>query len=303
VRNAKLSLYAQLREEFVQIEGLIAQTRALADKLKADKAAGSDPTLSPYRSFIKGLYDDYRQLVLRHLYNENMAFRYWSLTDRPFITGDNTFGELAIAHAKLVSDTLDAIQASQSPTQRFEPQTYTLVDAGPDRAAQFAEFRKTGRLTFALPITDEHYLGWAHVLADTFSISISGATTGAVNNRLNVYVYHLGKGVLLTPKGVAVEYSHDRVMSVYTYTVEGGVEKRQGGGTLGDSDGSGRAGSRISISPFAAWTIDVSKFNDKLDLSQVKKITIAFSGTYRPRVDTLGARLLKARPELVAEAS
>lgn len=161
---------------------------------------------------------------------------------------------------------------SGKPVQPFENIQFTLREA--EMPTEFGQFRETGRLTFAVPITDQRFLGLAQVIATSFTIAIPGAVTG--NNELYAILRHNGSAAFLDVNGNEFDFSHSEVTALYKYGLQSG--KYIAGGNLGgDND------EYIGLSPFATWTIELpARFNPGLALGAADEISIAFSGRALP---------------------
>lgn len=274
-RNAKLLDYTNACIQYVAIIGKIAQKQLEVDRIKAQIAQENVPGLISYRNFMYNLYQDFKSFVLKYLYQENRAFIYWSQSSSEFTIVDDSFIGLGKFHSSLKGKIIDQINMYSNPKQ---PITDLKIMLKPDgREKQFANLSTTRTFTFNIQTDDDHFLGWANILLTNFKIYINGATM-ADNGNLYVQFLHQGSVAVIDPQNVAHNYTHNQVLSVYQYTMNGGTPKDVAGGSLG-GDGTGDNKKRIALSPYATFTINIpEKYNKGAKLDKIDSIEIHFAG-------------------------
>lgn len=280
-RNAKLLSYTSTLAAIANYNAKLIQKQKEIDRILSDEASIADPTLSPYRTFVQGLYQDFKLMCLKYLYQENQAYKYWSLQAHPFSVADTTFAELDNFHGDIQGKIIDYINMVFSPHQPFKTVNLVTSADDPDRAKQFAQFKDRGTMTFQIPTDAGNYLGWSDIMATGFTVYLPGAVTSAPNNRLYVQLWHQGRAVMFDQKGGRHDFSHEQVLSVYQYEMQKDpsgqfVPVGVAGGILGGD-------ARIALSPFSAWTLTVpEKFNPGMSLKNVERIEFTLSGYALP---------------------
>ncbi len=281
----------------------IAQRESEIADIRNRRAQNFDPTAQHFRSYMAGAYEDIRKHILRYLFEEHTAYRYWALEEKPFLVQDRSMAGLSALHAKLMGDILDLLNNRVAVMQPFQQQTLTLAEAS--RSGQFAAFRqgyderkedgtqrRVHELTFSISPEDGLFQGWVQVLATNFTIALPGVRTANAAGTVSVQLIHSGSSVIYGQNGKPMEFSHARRLADYSYRIADGV--RVGGGSLG-GDGDNRE--YIGLSPYATWTIRLrsdATSNPGLDLSAVREIQLTFSGKYFP---SLRAKVEQAAAE------
>lgn len=271
-RNQKVLEYNAFALQEIMLDAEIEQKGAELTGIKDRWAKEKDPAAPIMRMYMLNLYEDLKENVLHYLYQENQAFRYWSLTWNDFSVGDNTIAELSAYHTDLSGKIFDLLNARGKPAQPFKNIKIVLKRA--ELPNEFSSFEKRSKLTFSLPVTSAQFEGLAQVIATEFTIEIKSASTG--NDMLYVLLTSNGKAPFLDVDGKEFVFSHSAVTALYKYRIGSG-EYIAGGKLGGDND------EYIGLSPFTTWTIEIpSKFNPGLKLDAVDEIVLSFSGRGLP---------------------
>jgi hypothetical protein len=284
-RNAKLLEYTNALVQYKSVSGKITQKQEEVKRITVDMASQNIPGLIPYRNFLFGLYQDFKGMCLKYLYQENRAYIYWSQADNPFNIVDNSFTGLGVFHSNLKGKIINQINTYSQPDQPINDIKILLTANGSDnRAKQFQQLKENNSISFQLHTDDDKFVGWANVLLTNFKIFIPGVVMPSSGN-LYIQLWHQGRVVVISPTGTQSNYTHNQVLSVYEYTLDNGKPVAVAGGSLG-GDGTGGNKKRIALSPYATFTIKLPpKFNAGLKLDGVQQIEIHFSGYAVPRID------------------
>ena len=265
-RNQKVIEYNAFALQEIMLDAEIKQKEAELTGVKDRWAKEKDPTAPLMRMYMLNLYEDLKENVLNYLYQENQAFRYWSLTWNDFSVGDNTIAELSAYHTDLEGKIVELLNRRGKPVQPFENVKIVLKAD--------ASFKKRSKLTFSLPVTSLEFEGLAQVIASKFTIEIKNAKTD--NDKLYVLLTSNGRAPFLDINGKEFVFSHSEVMALYEYYISS-RDHIAGGNLGGDND------EYIGLSPFTTWTIEIPpQFNHGLKLDEVDEIVLTFSGTGLP---------------------
>ncbi|MGZ8218117.1 hypothetical protein [Methylomagnum sp.] len=278
-RNAKLLEYTNNCIQYMALDGKISQKQQEVNRISSQIAQENVPGLISYRNFLFSLYQDYKALCLKYLYQENRAFEYWSQTSNPFHVSDNSFVGLSEMHNRLKAKIIDWINNYSQPNQPLNDIRILLTPKF--RELQFRAMQQTGTITFQITPDDNAFLGWANVLLTNFKVILHGVSPSE-NKNIYVQLTHNGRVCTMDPLGVRTDYTHRRVLSIYEYTITNGNLVTVAGGSLG-GDGTGGNPNRIALSPFASFTINIPpKYNPGIDISDLGGIEISFSGYASP---------------------
>jgi hypothetical protein len=286
-RNAKLLEYTNALIQYRALSAKIARKQAEVKRIQANMAAQNVPGVIAYRNFLFGLYQDFKGLCLKYLYQENRAFIYWCQTPAPFKIVDNSFTGLSVFHSNLKSAIIKQINVYSQPSQPINDVTVLLSATGTGaRPEQFQAFRTTNSINFQLTPDLDLFLGWSDVLLTDFRIFIPGVTMPS-NGNLYIRLWHHGRVFVVNPAGAQSDFTHNQVLSVYEYKLVNGAPVAIAGGSLG-GDGTGGNQKRIALSPYATFTIELpATFNPGLNLAQVNQLEIHFSGYAVPRTSSV----------------
>jgi hypothetical protein len=139
-RNTKLLEYTNDCTLYLTLTGKIEQKQEEINRIKSEIAQENVPGLISYRNFLYGLYEDFKVLCLKYLYQENRAFIYWSQQDSAFNVADDSFVGLGTFHATLKTKIIDQINTVNNPSQPLSDIRVVLSAKGPDkRTDQFAD--------------------------------------------------------------------------------------------------------------------------------------------------------------------
>ncbi len=271
-RNQKVIEYNTLAIKEIELAAEIKQKKTELKEIKDHWASEKDPTLPLMRMYMLNLYEGFKKNVLDYLYQENQAFRYWSLSWDDFSVGDNTIAEMSAFHADLKGKITDLLNARGKPVQPFK--NIKIVLKRTELPNEFKSFQERSKLSFSIPITSNEFMGLGQVIATNFTIEIKNASTD--NDQLYVLLTSSGRAPFLNLDGHEFVFSHSAVTALYKYHITTG-EYIAGGMLGGDND------EYIGLSPFTTWTIEIpSKFNPGLNLGTVNEIVLSFSGRGLP---------------------
>jgi hypothetical protein len=259
----------------VQKVALQAQHDQLYDGIQhinAEMAAHQDNVLPVYTAYLKDAYEEVQHSILRNLYQENRAYRYWSLRDRPFKTDDLNLATLANTHHRLTAD----IDGFRENSDSFSPFTQTVTVSADRYPDEFAALRESRILTFELDLRREpDFENMRHIIASEFTVELPEVQGGSRVLFLNLV--HSGEALLnsdtdLNSPGALHVFSHRPRVS--PYKIDYRRPENTAGGSLGDE-----SQGYIGLSPFTLWRLDFGlKGNEWLDVRTVNTVLLTFSG-------------------------
>jgi hypothetical protein len=133
-RNTKVIQCSKLDEDVLQLNAQISQTQAQMDELQGEESGELDPTLAPYRTFLLGLYNNYKDSVMDKLFYKTMAYRYRTLQDfKELLQSGNTLDELSVMQGRILQAVIDyenAVNVIEQPFDRLV--THPLSSASDD---------------------------------------------------------------------------------------------------------------------------------------------------------------------------
>lgn len=273
-RNAKVVKLNQTHFRLRTTEAEAAEKTAALAQVQAHWSSDADPDLPHNRAMMTGLARGLRARVLTLLYEENQAYRYWSLKPSPLVANDATVANLAAAHATLSADILTDMGSTLQPPQRFTGHAIRFDPTSHPEA--FAVFVSTGRLHFAIAADDPYFAGLTQAVVTRYAVALPGvvpATSPA--SRVYATLTQGGRSTFIDSAGTSHTFSHNRRSAEYFYFTD--ASNRPGGGDLG-----GAGGDYIAVSPFGAWTLELpAAFNPGLDLSGVSAVDLTLTGGFR----------------------
>jgi hypothetical protein len=291
------------------IIGMEAEITSLAQKMR-DSA---DPGLPEFRTYIYGLYNGAKIMLLDFIYQEYQALRYAALSDDALVLrGDTTVAELENAHTTAYNQMLSALNDRDTPVQKFKRLTIELRrESFPE---QFAKLEAGEKAVFALswsnPVVREQLGAYAAITVEQCRVHLPLAR--AKKGQVHVEISHAGAATIIDSHGRMRDFQHQPTKIYYEYKVEVSKSRKEEeetgdddyvfnhgteksfkrmviehmspvtGGYIGGSDEHDRQ--RIMISPLAVWTIEVPKkindapVNKGVDCSKIEQIFIHFAG-------------------------
>jgi hypothetical protein len=133
-RNTKVIQGSKLDEDVLQLNAQITQTQAQMDELQGQESGKLDPTLAPYRTFLLGLYNNYKDSVVDKLFYKTMAYRYRTLQDfKGLLQSGNTLAEPSVMQGRILQAVIDyenAVNVIEQPFDRLV--THPLSSASDD---------------------------------------------------------------------------------------------------------------------------------------------------------------------------
>lgn len=277
-KNLKLLDYTALRLQEERLRAEISQRRAEINQVRDLRALTSDPGLVEYVSFMSRLSAEAKSILLRSLYQENKAFEYWALVPSKLDINDSTIAALSTTHNRLSRRLLDKLAERNRAPQRFD-KAEILISKSTLSPEAFEEFKKTGTLTFTIPI-DEPQLtgrGLSEILVSHVELVINDVRTAS--GEVIAYINHSGRALFVDRNGGRHQYSHAYRWTRYAYLIQTGV-------SLDPSDVQNLVGSDDNfayLSPFTSWMLMLDKrFNRGLDLNNFTDLRLRFSGFFMP---------------------
>lgn len=281
-RNTKVIQCSKLDEDVLQLNGQITQTQAQMGELQSVESGKLDPTLAPYRTFLLGLYNNYKDSVMDKLFYETMAYRYRTLQDfKKLLQSGNTLAELSVMQGQILQAVIDyenAVNTIEQPFDRLD--THPMSSATED---SIVAFRHGGELVFCIPVNETAFQGLAHIQLTKFAVSLPGVRFTSGNKKVYLSLKCHGDSTVVDPNsGTVSRFTHNAVVATYEYAIiekNGKAEERYlAGGALVDS-GDGQDQKSISLSPFCTWSLNLpAKLNAGVDVSQVKDVILSFGG-------------------------
>ena len=271
-RNMAAYNYTTLVAQVLALQAQHDQLYHGIQHVNAEIAAHQDNVLPIYTAWLKDAYEDVQRSLLRNVYQENRAYRYWALRDRELRTDDLRIATLAATHERLIAD-IDGFRENSESFSRFTQKVVVSADRYPD---EFAALRRSRVLTFALDIRREpEFQNMRYVIAREFTLELPGVQGGSHVLFLNLV--HSGQAVLnsdtdLDQPGALHAFSHRPRVS--PYKIDYADPDNTAGGTLGDE-----SQGYIGLSPFALWRLDFGlKGNEWLDVGTLDTVVLTFSG-------------------------
>ncbi|KAG5986447.1 hypothetical protein E4U43_005505 [Claviceps pusilla] len=296
-RNMKIMECSKLDEDVLGLEAKIDQTQTQMDELKSTESGKLDPTLAPYRTFLLGLYNNYKDSLLDQLFFETTAFRYRTLKDfGQIIQSGNTLAELSVMQGQILQAVIDhqnGVGAIEQPFQSLVTRPFQSATA--ESVLNFLN-GPGGDLVFRLPFGEASFQGLAQIQLTKFAVSLPGvqfapslSSSSSEPRKVYVSLRCHGDCSVVDPKSATniFRFTHNPIMATYQYEVVKGddgrdEEKYLAGGALVDT-GDGNEQKSISLSPFCTWTMSLpAKFNVGVDLSQVSDVILSFGGKGLP---------------------
>ncbi|KAG5927175.1 hypothetical protein E4U42_002523 [Claviceps africana] len=291
-RNLKIFECSKLDEDMAGLDAKIDQTQTQMDELKSIESGKLDPTLAPYRTFLLGLYNNFKDSLIDQLFFETTAFRYRTLKDfRQIIQSGNTLAELSVMQGQIIQAVID----HQNKADRIE-QPFNSLPTHPFQSAtaeSVAGFRAGlgGELVFRIPFDEPSFQGLAQLQMTKFAVSLPGVQFASPSQPRKVYVSLRCHGdcSVVDPKSATniFRFTHNPIMATYQYELVRGddgkdVERYIAGGALVDT-GDGHDQKSISLSPFCTWTLSLpAKFNVGVDVSKIEDVVLSFGGKGSP---------------------
>jgi hypothetical protein len=277
-RNHKVLEYTAVQVCFVQLAAAIAQLEQEASRVETALAATQNPGLVEAVNFMVRLLTQAKSLVIRALYQEYRAYEYWALRELPFVVDDQDVARLRFTHGNLVAAELAAFDQRNRANQLFKGVRLTLTSA--DYPREFAEFKKTGRLVFTIPVSSPAFRPeWRVITLKEVKISVPGATTA--DKILSVSLIHSGRATFIDERGQSHEFTHRPRATNITYRLDDNTLITPIENNLG-----GDKGKYTDLSPFSIWTLLVApEYNQSLRLDKVKKVEFEFAGFFLSKTE------------------
>lgn len=271
-RNMAAYNYTTLVAQLLGVQAQHDQLYSSIQHINAEIAANQDNVLPVYTAYLKDAYEDVQRSLLRNIYQENRAFQYWALKDRPLEANDLNIATQAAKHSRLIAD----IDDFRETTDAFSDFNQTLEITAARFPNEFAAMLESRSLTFSLDIrTEPGFENMRCIIARSFKLEfpeIAGA-----KNVLSLNLIHSGQAMFNSdvdpgkPGSLRV-FSHRPRIRLYKIDYKN--RANFAGGNFGESDQG-----YIGLSPFTQWRIDFDlKGNEWLDLAAVKTVLLTFEG-------------------------
>lgn len=271
-RNMAAYNYSTLVAQLLNLRTQHDQLYHSIQHINAEIAGHQDNVLPIYTAYIRDAYEDVQRNLLRNIYQENRAFQYWSLQDRPLQTNNLTIATQTVVHERLIAD-IDRFRENNESFSDFNQKIIVSNDHYPN---EFAAMLDSRSLAFGLNIREQKgFLNMRYIIARKFKLEFPDLQGG--DNVLYLNLVHSGVATLnsdtdLDKTGAIHVFSHRP--RVRLYKIDYGDRENTAGGSFGEG-GQGY----IGLSPFTNWRIDFDlKGNDWLDLSQIKRVILTFEG-------------------------
>ncbi|MBX3585557.1 MAG: hypothetical protein KF796_02850 [Ramlibacter sp.] len=271
-RNMAAYNYSTLVAQLLSVQAQHDQLYDSIQHINAEIAANQDNVLPVYTAYLKDAYEDVQRTLLRNIYQENRAYRYWALRDRQLETNDLNIATQAAAHERLVAD----IESFRENTEAFSDFKQKLTVNAERYPNEFAAMLKSKSLNFTLDIRGEpDFRNMRYIIARSFKIEFPDIAGDS--NVLFLNLIHSGQAILnsdtnLAKPGALHSFSHRPRTRLYK------IDYRDRDNTAGGNLGEGDQG-YIGLSPFAQWRIDFDlEGNDWLDLKAIKTVLLTFEG-------------------------
>ncbi|MGE3348981.1 MAG: hypothetical protein AB7I35_16250 [Ramlibacter sp.] len=271
-RNMAAYNYSTLVAQLLSVQAQHDQLYDSIQHINAEIAAHQDNVLPVYTAYLKDAYEDVQRNLLRNIYQENRAYRYWALRDRQLETNDLNIATQAAAHERLMAD----IESFRENTEAFSDFKQKLTVSAERYPNEFAAMLKSKSLNFTLDIRGEpDFRNMRYIIARSFKIEFPDIAGGSHVLFLNLI--HSGQAILnsdtnLAKPGALHSFSHRPRTRLYK------IDYRDRDNTAGGNLGEGDQG-YIGLSPFAQWRIDFDlEGNDWLDLKAIKTVLLTFEG-------------------------
>jgi hypothetical protein len=271
-RNMAAYNYTALVAQLLSVQAQHDHLSRSIQHVNAEIAAHQDNMLPIYTAFLKDAYEDVQRHLLRNIYQENRAYQYWSLSDRPLQTDNLNVATLAATHQGLLGD----IDGFRERKEAFSDFTQSLTISRDDYPNEFAALLKTRTLAFSLDIRRvKGFENMCYIVARSFRLNLPDIRDD--KNILSLNLIHSGQAVLNSDvdrdrPGAIHAFSHRP--RTRPYKIDYKDRRNTAGGNLGEADQG-----YIGLSPFTQWRLDFGlKGNDWLDLKTIKSIELTFEG-------------------------
>ncbi|MES2938702.1 MAG: hypothetical protein V4864_13530 [Pseudomonadota bacterium] len=271
-RNMAAYNYTTLVAQLLSVQVQHDQLYSGIQHINAEIAVHQNNVLPVYTAFLKDAYEDVQRTLLRNMYQENRAYRYWALRERPLDTNDLNIATQAAAHGRLVAD-IDGFRENNEAFSDFRQKLTITAERYPN---EFAAMRTSRSLAFTLDIRREPgFRNMRYIVARSFKLEFPDIVDGADVLYLNLV--HSGQAVLnsdtdLDKPGALHAFSHRP--RTLPYKIDYTDRENTFGGNLGE-----REQGYIGLSPFTQWRLDFDlQGNDWLDLNAINTIVLTFEG-------------------------
>ncbi len=259
---------------------------------------GEQPTVSMMQQLYLR-YIDAKSSLFAAIEGYRASYMYWALQQSPIepsiiesVEGlDNGLASLT----KIALDNANAL-SHFSPA----PQSLTSKSIVIDDPTVLGALRQSATTSWNVGLDASTFEGFGRVRLSCVRIWLEGAKPTA-GHAVNIIISTLGS-YLDRLDGSNYQFMSKPLQRDFTYTVsdrDGGAAWKFEDGSFGDIEVDGSVDKEVSYAyfaptPFAQWSIDLTKHNPGLDLSGVTKITIEFAGSVIPETSTARAQLTGA---------
>jgi hypothetical protein len=272
-RNKQVVRLNQLHFNEVALAANLKDRKVTLLQVRAGLAADQSRDLPYFQAHMDALVHDLRLRILAMPYAENQAFHYWAFSDESsMVSSDATLANLAVAQTTVETNITGLVNQKVDPRPPMNDVRITL-DASVVKDS-FDHFLQSGAMHFALTPDNPAFLNLADMTLTKFRVEIKGAKpSAAANNRIFANLTQHGTSTFITRKNKKITFSRKHRTASYFFFTD---SRPASGGQLADQNGD-----LIQVSPFAAWTLDVSQAdNANIDLSAVSSLELIFDGWY-----------------------
>lgn len=277
-RNQQLLNFSSLVVKQETLRTTIAQKTLEQQRIRDQYAASGDPTVAACSNFMATLLSEVKKSLYYFLYQENAALNYWTLQNKALpVTGDTDVVQLRSTHENIQDRIVTELQLRNGDTLAFQA---PLLFRASDYPVEFNIFRKTGKFTFHIPLTDK---GFQKLFPNYCEVTVLNVTllVEGVRGQGDVLttIKHCGVSDFLTTQGSRMTFYHDPRPTTYNYP----IADPQHPYTTSTSNLGAQNGNFAYLSPFATWIVSIDNFgNAGPDLSRVNALQLVFNGFHLP---------------------
>jgi len=276
-RNKKIleisSIDIQIEKNTQEIKQILAEK----DRIQSTISITNDPTLPECVMFMSSFLLKVKSQLIYALYNENRAFQYWSLNYNKINLDDQEVLRLEKFHFDLLDKEIQYMNFRGRASQSFK---LSKEITERDFPTNFKNFKETGKFVLDIDIEKQNvfFSNWREITLSSINLIFHGVKA---KDYISVAVVHGGCAKFKKNDGSIIEFTHrPRVTSIVhkmPYGAESAITPIEN--NLGSDDNK----TFSYLSPFSQWIFFVlPEFNKNLDLSEIDKIEIIFSGHFLP---------------------
>ena len=276
-KNAKVLEYTQIISEIDHIQTQINEREVERARIQTEIAEvnAQNTGLHNLRAYAFQTYYEARNIVIRNLYFQHNALKYWSLIDQPFSLGSDALESLELADLQFQQQVTNAYESIGRNHQIFSGKTMLRSKEAP---SAFRLFRETKRLTFTLGRNLPLFRPFRHLYVTRLRVWIHGVRLGQGESLVTVRLRHHGRSLFVSTREQEITFVHAPRVTTFQYDINDALPDQKR--ITADGDLGGGTGFD-EVSPLAAWTIEVKQSdNPGVDISNVDEISLEFLGKF-----------------------